>query len=154
MADSTKFCVSELVYSLTIDYFFSSFRFGAFGDHDYAEVSSPLLSLLNIFAYFVYFVGLFRNKYGVGSSRNSRFQSYPAGVSSHNFNYNDSMVSLCCGVEPVKGFSCNRYSCVKAKSVVSASQIVINSFRHRNAWKPPFVNLLSHSLGVVSSYYN
>ncbi len=129
----------KLVHAIAIGDFNSPFWFRSFSYHNNAEVCSSLLPMLYVFTYFIYVERLFWNQYDICSTSDSRFQGYPASVSSHNFNYQDSMVSFSRCVNSVKSFGCDRYSCVEAKSVVGISQVVVYGFRHRNAWKPHFI---------------
>ncbi len=106
--------------------------------------------MLNERAHLVYVKGALWDKYCVCAPGDAGVPCDPTRVSSHDFDYEYTMVTLCRRVQPIDGFSRNGHRRVKAEGVVGGSQVVVDGLRYANDRKADHGELGRHAQCVLT----
>ena len=101
---------------------------GAFGYHHNRVLMAAAITLANFGRHFVQVKADFRNQNRMGIAGNTGVQRNPAGITTHNFDHHDALVTLGRGVQAVKTFGCKPHGGVKPEGGVGLVQVVVDGF--------------------------
>ena len=123
----------------------------AFGDYYDAEITSATVPQSYALSDFFKIEGLLRNQDHIGTTGNAAIQSNPAGIAPHDFHHHHTVMRFGCGVHTVNCVCRNVHSRIKAKSVISAAEVVMNGLGNAHNFGAHLVKLEGYGDGIVAS---
>src|SRR3990172_1522813 len=110
----------------------ATYRFRTFGYDHYACLVATFFTVINLLAYFTYIKRDFRDEDHVSASADSRFQRYPAYVTTHYLNDHDTVMAFRRGVQSIQRLCGCFHGGVKSKSNIRCQDIVVDSLWNAN----------------------
>src|SRR5262249_16512122 len=118
---------------------------------DDCEFFPELLPFLNFTA--DAFVGErnFRNQNYVRAAGHTRKQSDPAGVTTHDFENHDAIMTFSSGMQPIERIGRARHGGIKSEREQRSLQIVVYGLGHADYWNSVFKKLLRDAQRAVAA---